>query len=48
MYWKVTMRSPWSLLFRKMNKSISLSLSSLEKSSSPLIIFMALLWTCRK
>ena len=42
------MRSPWSLLVSKLNKPSSLSLSSQERCSSPLIILVALLWTCYK
>ncbi|KAK4827084.1 hypothetical protein QYF61_014186 [Mycteria americana] len=37
---------PGSLLFSKLSNSNSLSLSSWERCSIPLIIFVALLWTC--
>ena len=47
-HWKATMRSPWSLLFSKLNKPSSLNLSSEERRSSPLIILVALLWTRSK
>ena len=40
------MGSLWNLLFSSLNKPSSLSLSSLERCSSPLITFAALLWTC--
>ena len=39
------MRSPYSLLFSRLNKPNSLSLSLQERCSSPLITFVALLWT---
>ena len=39
------MRSPLSLLFSKLSKPSSLSLSSEGQFSSSLIIFVALLWT---
>ena len=39
------MRSPLSLLFSRLNSPSSFSLSSQERCSSPLIIFVALLWT---
>lgn len=42
-HWKVAMRCPWTLL--KLNKASFLSLSSQERCSIPLIIFMALLCT---
>ena len=42
------MRSPGSLLFSRLNKPSSFSLSSQEKCSSPLIIFIAILWTRSK
>ena len=45
-YWKAAVRSPWSLLFSRLNSPNSLSLSSQERCSSPLINFVALLWTC--
>ena len=38
------MRCPWTLL--KLNKASFLSLSSQERCSKPLTIFVALLWTC--
>ncbi|KAK4821259.1 hypothetical protein QYF61_017137 [Mycteria americana] len=43
-YWKAAIRSRQSLLFSRLNNPNSLSLSS-QKCSSPLTIFMALLWT---
>ncbi|KAK4821027.1 hypothetical protein QYF61_012113 [Mycteria americana] len=45
-YCKAARRCPHSLLFRRLNNPSSPSLSSQERCSSPLIIFMALLWTC--
>ena len=42
------MRSPQSLLFSKLKKPSSLNLSSQESCSSPLIVFVALLWTHSK
>ena len=47
-YWKATMRSPLNLLYSKLNKASSLSLSSQERCSSPLTILVALLWTHSK
>ncbi|KAK4824270.1 hypothetical protein QYF61_012830 [Mycteria americana] len=44
-YWKAAIRSPQSLLLSRLDNPKSLSLSSLERYSSPLIIFVALLWT---
>ncbi|XP_063182760.1 phospholipase ABHD3 isoform X5 [Chroicocephalus ridibundus] len=44
-YWKAALRSPRSLLFSRLNIPNSLSLSSQERCSSPLIILVALLWT---
>lgn len=44
-YQKGTLRSPQSLLFPKLNNTNSLCLSSQERCSCPLIIFLALLWT---
>jgi len=44
-YWNAAMRSTQSLLFSHLNKRNSLSLSSEEWCSSPLIISVALLWT---
>ncbi|KAK4827407.1 hypothetical protein QYF61_017837 [Mycteria americana] len=44
-YWKATIRFPRSLLFSRLNNPNSLSLPSQERCSSPLIIFVALLWT---
>lgn len=41
MYWKATGRSPQSLLFSRPNHINCLSLVSWERSSSPLVIFMA-------
>jgi len=41
----MVMRSPLSLLFSRLNKPYSLSLSSYGRVPSPLIIFVALLWT---
>ncbi|KAK4831029.1 LOW QUALITY PROTEIN: hypothetical protein QYF61_014917 [Mycteria americana] len=38
-------RSPWSLLFSRLNKPNSLSLSSYERCSSSRITFVAPLWT---
>ena len=40
------MRSLRSLLFFKLNKPSSLSHSPLERCSSLLIIFVAILWIC--
>ena len=45
-YWKAARRSPWSLLFSRLNSPNSLSLSSQERCSIPLDVFVALLWTC--
>ncbi|KAK4832076.1 hypothetical protein QYF61_020632 [Mycteria americana] len=45
-YCKAAMRSPQSLLFSRLNNPSSLSLSSQERCSISLIIFVALLWTC--
>jgi len=45
-YWKATMRSPWSLLFSKLNKPNYLHLSSQERCCSSLSILMDLLWIC--
>ena len=42
---KAAMRSPWSLLFSRLNNANSLSLSAEESRCSPLTIFVALLWT---
>ena len=39
------MRSPYSLLFSRLNEPSSLSLPSQGRCSSPLIIFVAFLWT---
>ena len=47
-YWKATVRSPWILLYSKLNKLSSLNLSSQQRCSSPLIILVALLWTHSK
>ena len=44
-YWKAAVRSPQSFLFSRLNKPNSLSFSTEERCSSPLIIFVALLWT---
>ncbi|KAK4832903.1 hypothetical protein QYF61_026546 [Mycteria americana] len=44
-YWKAAIRSPRSLLFSRLNNPNSLSQSAQERCSSPLIIFVALLWT---
>ncbi|KAK4831337.1 hypothetical protein QYF61_017468 [Mycteria americana] len=44
-YWKAAIRSPHSLIFSRLNNPNSLSLSAQERCSSPLIIFVALLWT---
>ncbi|GAB0182728.1 ras-related protein Rab-31 [Grus japonensis] len=44
-YWKAAIRSPRSLLFSRLNNPNPLSVSSQERCSSPLIVFMALLWT---
>ena len=43
--WTVTTESPQSFLFSKMNNFSSLRLSSQERCSSPLIIFVVTLWT---
>ena len=44
-YLKAFIRSPLSLLFCRLNKPSSLSLSSQERCFGPLIIFVALRWT---
>ena len=44
-YWKTSITSPCSLPFSRVNSPNSLSLSSQERCSIPLIIFVALLWT---
>jgi len=44
-YWKAARKSHWSLLFSRLNSPNSLSLPSQERCSSPLTIFVALLWT---
>ena len=42
------MRSPQSLLFSRLKKPCSFSLSSGERCSNPLIIYVALLWAFSK
>lgn len=44
--WKITVMSSQSLLISRLNKHNSLNSSSLERYSSPLNIFTALLWSC--
>jgi len=40
-YWQAALRSPWSLLFSRLNSPNSLSLASQESCSSPWITFVA-------
>jgi len=44
-YRKAAIRSPQGLLFSRLNNSSSLSLSSQQRCSSLLIVFVTLLWT---
>jgi len=44
--WKAAVSFPQSLLFSRLNSPNSLCLSSQESYSSPLTVFVALLWTC--
>ncbi|PKU28626.1 hypothetical protein llap_21070 [Limosa lapponica baueri] len=41
MNWKAAIRSPWTPLFFRLNPPNSLTLSSQQRGSSPLIVFVA-------